>query len=81
VFTAVAQELKPIDVQAKHYYGVHYELDTVIWLLFFYTERHKSLRIHTQRSACLTLCGSFKINDSNGEYAIYYDAVYINKFS
>jgi hypothetical protein len=41
-----------------------------------YTERHKSLRIHTQRSACLTLCGSFKINDSNGEYAIYYDAVY-----
>jgi hypothetical protein len=34
------------------------------------------LRIHTQRSACLTLCGSFKINDSNGEYAIYYDAVY-----
>jgi hypothetical protein len=41
-----------------------------------YIERHKSLRIHTQRSACLTLCGSFKINDSNGEYAIYYDAVY-----
>jgi cobalt/nickel transport system permease protein len=36
------------------------------------------LRIHTQRSACLTLCGSFKINDSNGEYAIYYDAVYKN---
>jgi hypothetical protein len=45
-----------------------------------YTERHKSLRIHTQRSACLTLCGSFKINDSNGEYAIYYDAVYSYHF-
>jgi hypothetical protein len=45
---------------------------------FNYTERHKSLRIHTQRSACLTLCGSFKINDSNGENAIYYDAVYSN---
>jgi hypothetical protein len=24
----------------------------------------------------LTLSGSFKINDSKGEYAIYYDAVY-----
>jgi hypothetical protein len=24
----------------------------------------------------LTLDGSFKINDSKGEYAIYYDAVY-----
>ena len=35
-----------------------------------------SLRIHTQRSACLTLYGSFKINDSKGEYAICYDAVY-----
>jgi hypothetical protein len=41
-----------------------------------YSERHKSLRIHTQRSECLTLCSSFKINDSNGESAIYYDAVY-----
>jgi hypothetical protein len=41
----------------------------------FYTERRKSLRIHTQRSACLTLNGSFKINDSKGEYAINYNAV------
>jgi hypothetical protein len=41
-----------------------------------YTERHKSLHDHTQRSACLKRCASFKINDSKGEYAIYYDAVY-----
>ncbi len=41
-----------------------------------YTERYKSLRIHTQRSACLTLFGNFNINDSKGKYAIYYDAVY-----
>jgi hypothetical protein len=41
-----------------------------------YTERHKSLRIHTQRSACLTLFGNFNINDSKGKYAIYCDAVY-----
>jgi hypothetical protein len=49
---------------------------TAISGLLVYTERYKSLRIHTQRSACLTLYGSFKINDSKGEYAIYYDAVY-----
>ena len=48
----------------------------VFWLLC-HTQRHKSLRIHTQRSACLKLCGSFKIRDSKAEYAIYYDAVYI----
>ena len=42
----------------------------------FHTERYKSLRIHTQRFACLTLCGSIKINDSKGKYAIYCDAVY-----
>ncbi|MBW2338330.1 MAG: sigma-70 family RNA polymerase sigma factor [Deltaproteobacteria bacterium] len=34
------------------------------------------MSIHTQRSASLTLDGSFKINDSKGEYAIYHDAVY-----
>ena len=39
-------------------------------------ERYKSLRNHTQRFACLTLYGHFKINDSKGEYAIYDDAVY-----
>ena len=41
-----------------------------------YTERYKSLHIHTQRCACLKLCGSFKINYSKGEYAMDYDAVY-----
>jgi len=41
-----------------------------------YTERHKPFRIHTQRSACLTLYNNTKINDSNCKYAIYYDAVY-----
>ena len=46
----------------------------VFWLLC-YTERHKLLRTHKQRSACLKLCGSFKINVSKTEYAIYYDAV------
>jgi hypothetical protein len=42
-----------------------------------YKERHKSLRIQTQRFACLTLYGSLKINYSEGEYAIYDDAVYL----
>jgi len=41
-----------------------------------YTERHKSLRIHTQHSACLTRYGSYIINDLKDEYVIYYDAVY-----
>ncbi len=41
-----------------------------------YNERHKSLRIHTQRSACLTPYGILNINVSKGEYAIYDDAVY-----
>jgi hypothetical protein len=44
----------------------------------FYTERHTSLRNHTQRSACLKRCASFKISDSKGESAIYYGAVYSN---
>jgi hypothetical protein len=43
-----------------------------------YTEGHRSFRIHTQRSACITLYGGSKINDLKGEYAIYYDAVYNN---
>ena len=43
---------------------------------YFYTERHKSLRIHTQRYARVTLYGGFKINNSKYEYASYYDAVY-----
>jgi len=47
----------------------------------YYTERHKPLRKHTQRLACLTLDGGFKINDSKGEYAIYYDAVYSHNLS
>jgi hypothetical protein len=37
-----------------------------------YTERHQSLRNHTQRLAWLTLYGGFKINDSKGEYAIWH---------
>ena len=42
-----------------------------------HTERHaKPFQLHTQRSACWTLCCSFKTNDSKGEYAIYHDAVY-----
>ena len=55
-------------------------------LLFFrrigllYREGPKSLRLLTQRSACLTLSGNFKTNDSKGESAIYYDAVYIYSF-
>ncbi len=33
--------------------------------------------MHTYTAFCiLTLYGSFEINDSKGEYAIYYDAVY-----
>ena len=36
---------------------------------------------YTQRLAWLTLCASFRINDSRGEYTIYYDAVYKNKHS
>ena len=37
----------------------------------YFTERPKSLYIHTQRSVGLNLCGSFKINASKGGYAIY----------
>jgi hypothetical protein len=48
----------------------------IMSIVYKYTERHKSFRIHTQRSACLTLYCRAKINDSKGEYAIYYDAVY-----
>ena len=40
------------------------------------TERHKSFRIHTQRSACLTRYGGFKISSLKGKYAIYNNAVY-----
>jgi hypothetical protein len=44
--------------------------------IVFYTERHKPLRIHTQRFVWLALYGCFKLNDQKDEYAIYYDAVY-----
>ena len=36
------------------------------------------MRNQAQRSEYLKLCASFKINDSKGECAIYYDAVYSN---
>ena len=32
-----------------------------------YTEENKSLRRHTQGSACLAFCGSFRINDLSME--------------
>jgi hypothetical protein len=37
----------------------------------FYTEENKSLPGHTQGSACSAFGGSFSINDSKCEYAIY----------
>ena len=51
-------------------------LSTQITKFGFYTERHTPLRIHTLRSACSTPYCRLKINDSKGEYAITYDAVY-----
>ena len=50
-------------------------------VLSFYTEGHKPLRNHTQRSAYLTLCGNFIIKDSKDEYAIYDEAVYKKSLS
>jgi hypothetical protein len=45
-------------------------------LPIYLTDRPKSLRNHTQRSAYLPPDGSFKISNSKDEYAIYYDPVY-----
>jgi hypothetical protein len=41
-----------------------------------YTKRHISLRIPTQRSACLSHLGGFPFSNTKDQYEIYQDAVY-----
>jgi hypothetical protein len=54
-----------------------------VWLLKYcsrcadiYTQRLKSLRIHTQRITSLTYFYTFYVNNSLVKYAINFDAVY-----